>query len=74
MAATLPAAPYDDKAMPRNSGSGRPAAAPRKAKPFGDIVFSMLSHGAAILTLALLAAHHGVAGHRRLAGDHANTA
>ncbi len=54
MAATLPAGPYDDKAIVRTPNQGDPPNA-RRAKPFGDLAFSVLSHGAAILTLTLLA-------------------
>ena len=54
MAATLPAGPYDDKAIVRTSDQGDPPPA-RLAKPFGDLAFSVLSRGAAILTLALMA-------------------
>jgi phosphate transport system permease protein len=41
--------------MPRTQPHGEPPAE-RKANPLPDIVFSVLSHGAAILTLLLLAA------------------
>ncbi|MEO8280139.1 MAG: phosphate ABC transporter permease PstC [Ideonella sp.] len=40
--------------MVRNPDQGEPPTA-RRAKPFGDLVFSVLSHAAAILTLLLLA-------------------
>ncbi len=53
MAATLPAEPYDDKAIVRTPNQGDPPNA-RRANPFGDLAFSVLSHGAAILTLTLL--------------------
>ncbi len=54
MAATLPARPYDDKAIVRTPDQGDPPHA-RKAKPFGDVAFSLASHGAAVLTLSLMA-------------------
>ena len=54
MAATLPAGPYDHKAIVRTPDQGDPPPA-RLAKPFGDLAFSVLSRGAAILTLALMA-------------------
>ncbi len=55
MAATLPATPYpDDQTMERPQTQGRPPA-PRRASPWPDRIFSFLAHGAALLTLALLA-------------------
>ena len=55
MAATLPATPYpDDQTMERSHSPGRPPA-PRRASPWADRIFSLLAHGAAVLTLALLA-------------------
>jgi phosphate transport system permease protein len=48
------AAAYELKAMPRNPDEPGPPTV-RRASPFADTVFSMLSHGAAILTLVLLA-------------------
>ena len=55
MSATLPAAPY---ARPggkiRADMKSRPPAA-RRASPWADLLFSVLAHGAAWLTLALLA-------------------
>ena len=54
MAATLPASHYDPDKMDRSDPMGRPPAA-RRASPWADTVFSVLAHGAAILTLALLA-------------------
>ena len=58
MAATLPASPYnpDDK-MPleRSEPQGGPPAA-RRTSPWIDKLFSFLAHGAAIFTLAILAA------------------
>jgi len=55
MAATLPATPYDktDK-MERSEPRGGPPVQ-RRAKPWADTLFSVLAHGAALLTLALLA-------------------
>ena len=57
MAATLPATPYDQASdqMDRSIPKGRPPG-PRKAAPWADLLFSALAHGAAWLTLALLAA------------------
>ena len=55
MAATLPATPYvrtDDRA--RADMKDRPPAT-RRASPWADVLFSALAHGAAWLTLALLA-------------------
>ena len=56
MAATLPATPFDKPApMVRTQPQGRPPA-PRRAAPWADALFAGLAHGAAWLTLALLAA------------------
>ena len=55
MAATLPASPYDAKAaMQRTTPRGRPPAR-RRVAPWADPLFSLLTHGAAWLTLLLLA-------------------
>jgi len=55
VAATLPATPYsDDKKMDRSLPKDRPPAV-RKVSPWLDTLFSALAHGAAILTLAMLA-------------------
>ena len=54
MAATLPASPYNDKSMERTAPLGRPPTR-RRSAPWADTVFSILAHGAALLTLALLA-------------------
>jgi len=55
VAATLPATPFDGpEAMPRTAPHGRPPV-PRRAAPWADTLFSVLAHGAAWLTLALLA-------------------
>ncbi len=54
MAATLPASPYDAEKMPRSEPFRRPPNE-RKTAPWADTVFSTLAHGAAILTLLLLA-------------------
>ena len=55
MAATLPATPYDpSNKMERSEPTGRPPERRRNA-PWMDVVFSVLAHGAAWLTLALLA-------------------
>ncbi|MBK1612547.1 phosphate ABC transporter permease subunit PstC [Rubrivivax gelatinosus] len=55
MAATLPATSYEqDRDMARAAPKGQP---PRKRRdgPWADALFSALAHGAALLTLALLA-------------------
>jgi phosphate transport system permease protein len=54
VAATLPATPYND---PQTMEQSRPKAPPprRRSAPWADVVFSVLAHGAAWLTLALLA-------------------
>ena len=55
MAATLPASPFsDDKKMERSDPKGGPPHR-RQSLPWADAVFSLLTHGAAWLTLALLA-------------------
>jgi phosphate transport system permease protein len=54
MAATLPAEKYGKHEIDRAEPLGRPPAA-RRAGPWGDTLFSALAHGAAILTLLLLA-------------------
>jgi phosphate transport system permease protein len=56
MAATLPAQSYDEdpQKMERTTPSGQPPSR-RQLAPWADAVFSALSHGAALLTLALLA-------------------
>jgi phosphate transport system permease protein len=55
VAATLPASPYsDDKNMARSEPKSGPPAR-RQTLPWADTVFSVLTHGAAWLTLALLA-------------------
>ena len=53
MAATLPASPYDKKNMERSDPMGTPPTA-RRSSPWVDKVFSLLAHGAALLTLGLL--------------------
>ena len=56
MALTLSAIPYSDtEEMHRSVPRGRPPAT-RRAAPWADRLFSVLAHGAAWLTLALLAA------------------
>ena len=55
MAATLPTTSHSKDAMQRSQPHGDPPAE-RTASPVPDLVFSALSHGAAILTLLLLAA------------------
>jgi phosphate transport system permease protein len=55
VAATLPATPYpDNQTMEGPQTQGRPPA-PRRVSPWPDRIFSLLAHGAALLTLALLA-------------------
>ncbi len=55
MAATLPASPYDkDDKMDRSDPTGSPPPE-RRAAPWVDTLFSVVVHGAALLTLALLA-------------------
>ena len=55
MAATLPATRYDpEAAMERTTPRGRPPER-RRVAPWADRVFSLLTHGAAWLTLLLLA-------------------
>ena len=55
MAATLPATPYDPEAsMERTTPHRRPPQR-RRVAPWADRVFSLLTHGAAWLTLLLLA-------------------
>ncbi len=54
MAATLPASPLsDNRKMERADPRGRPPQR-RQSLPWADAVFSVLTHGAALLTLALL--------------------
>ncbi len=55
MAATLPASAYDEKVqMERDSPRGHPSGR-RRVLPWADAAFSVLAHGAAWLTLLLLA-------------------
>lgn len=54
MAATLPASHYEQDKMDRSDPMGRPPSR-RRVMPWADTVFSVLAHGAAILTLLLLA-------------------
>ncbi len=55
MAATLPAKPFpDEQKMDRSHSQGRPPAQ-RRASPWADTLFSVLAHGAAVVTLVLLA-------------------
>ncbi len=54
LAATLPASQYNDKNMERTGPTRRPPGRRRQA-PWADAAFSLLAHGAALLTLALLA-------------------
>ena len=60
MAATLPATPYNP-ANERTEPGGRPPG-PRRHSAWPDVVFSLLAHSAAWLTLALLAGIIGVMG------------
>ena len=53
MAATLPASHYDNDKMQRTDPLGSPPDN-RRSSPWMDTVFSVLAHGAALLTLALL--------------------
>jgi phosphate transport system permease protein len=54
MAATLPATPYDpEKPMESATPQGSPPAR-RRVAPWADTVFSLLTHGAAWLTLLML--------------------
>ncbi len=53
MAATLPASHYDNDKMQRTDPLGSPPEN-RRTSPWMDSVFSVLAHGAALLTLALL--------------------
>jgi phosphate transport system permease protein len=56
MAATLPATPYTPaEHMERSEPQGRPPQR-RRSAPWMDVLFSALAHGAALLTLGLLAA------------------
>ena len=55
MSATLPVPPYvRPQERIRADMNGRPPA-PRRTLPWADMLFSVLAHGAALLTLALLA-------------------
>jgi phosphate transport system permease protein len=54
VAATLPASHYDNDKMSRSEPSGRPPET-RRSSPWADTVFSVLTHGAAVLTLLMLA-------------------
>jgi len=55
VAATLPATPYEkENTMERATPRGEPPARRRNA-PWADAAFSLMTHGAALLTLALLA-------------------
>jgi phosphate transport system permease protein len=55
MAATLPASPYDEnRKMERASPSGDPSDR-RRVLPWADAAFSLMAHGAAWITLLLLA-------------------
>lgn len=55
MAATLPASSYDKNSMDRSDPTGGPPSA-RRSSPWADKLFSVLAHGAALLTLSLLVA------------------
>ena len=55
MAATLPASHYDKDKMSRSEPAGRPPETRRRSSPWADTVFSALTHGAAVVTLLLLA-------------------
>ena len=53
MAATLPAAPFDNNNLERSVPMGNPPES-RRSSPWVDKLFSGLAHGAALLTLSLL--------------------
>jgi len=53
VAATLPASPHDDTMQRLGPLSRSPSR--RRSSPWADVVFSVLAHTAAVLTLALLA-------------------
>ena len=53
VAATLPASHYDNDKMQRTDPLGSPPDA-RRTSPWADTLFSVLAHGAALVTLALL--------------------
>ena len=53
MAATLPASHYENDKLQRSDPVGQPPDA-RRTSPWVDTVFSILAHGAALLTLGLL--------------------
>src|SRR6478609_1961426 len=55
MAATLPATPYVRGEDLSRSGTDQRPPATRRASPWADTLFSVLAHGAAWLTLALMA-------------------
>ena len=55
MAAMLPAGSYQEALAPARTEPGRRPPVRRGAKPWADTLFSVLAHGAAFLTLALLA-------------------
>jgi phosphate transport system permease protein len=52
--ATLPATKYNERSVERSTPVHRPPS-PRRSAPWADKVFSALAHGAALVTLALLA-------------------
>jgi phosphate transport system permease protein len=54
LAATLPATPFDDKSQMERAAPHPQPPERRRTLPWGDAVFSLLTHGAAWLTLALL--------------------
>ena len=55
MAATLPASPYSQRATLEKIESKRPPPGSRRVARWADSAFALLAHGAAWLTLALLA-------------------
>ena len=54
MAATLSLPDYGRRETMARTASPNPRPAPRRAAPWADTAFSLLAHGAALLTLALL--------------------
>ena len=55
MAATLPASPYEEQKKSERSSTGGGPPDARRTSPWADTLFSLLTHAAAWLTLALLA-------------------
>jgi phosphate transport system permease protein len=55
VSATFPASPFDRAVEPVRVGPRRSPPTQRRAAPWADTLFSTLAHGAALITLALLA-------------------